>query len=110
MNRIEFGIFLKKTFNARYNQGRQEWRFNNGDRVYALAVSYESNRSTYEPHLCAVTLFEREDYGPLTAARDIGQTMTSVSYTDAGTFKQDRITRDELRAWLVKAIVTHEFR
>jgi hypothetical protein len=109
MNRIEFGIFIKKTFDARYNQGRQEWRFNNGDRVYALDVAYESNRSTYEPHLCKVRLFERTGRTGTNAAEDIGRSSSGVQYLDAGTFEQDRMTRDELRAWMVKAVVTHEF-
>lgn len=109
MNRIEFNIFIKKTFDARYNQGRQEWRFNNGDRVYTLGVRYEDNRSTYEPHVSEVRLFERTGRTGTNAAEDIGRSSSGVQYINAGKFEQDRMTREELRAWLVKAVVTHEF-
>jgi hypothetical protein len=109
MNRIEFNLFLKKTFNAKYNQGRQEWRFNNGDRIYTIDPDYESNRSTYEPHLCKVRMFERSDRSGGNAAEDIGKSSKGVQYIGVGTFELDRMTRDDLRNWIVKAIVTHEF-
>ena len=109
MNRIEFSLFIKKTFGAKYNQGRQEWRFDNGDRVYTLDARYETNRSTFEPHVETVKLFARELRTQENAADDIGRSSKNVKYTLAGEITKDRITREELRAWIVKALVTYEF-
>lgn len=110
MNRIEFNLFIKKTFDAKYNQGRQEWRFHNGDRTYTLTTGYEANRSTYEPHLDTIVLYEREGRSGENAADDVSsKSSANVKYKKVDSLIKDRIGRDELRSWIVKAIVTHEF-
>jgi hypothetical protein len=108
MNRIEFNLFIKKTFGAKYNQGRQEWRLMNGDRIYTLDASFETNRSTYEQHLSKVRMFEHADMVGGPASEDI-KGSASFKYSFVGEIEQDRLTLEELRAWIVKAMITYEF-
>ena len=104
MNRIEFGIFIKKTFTASWHIEVQEWRFRSGDRHYALDVEYEDNRSTYEPHLSSMRLSE----WLIDNATD-DTPRHRVKYAYINKIEKDRFTRDEAKAWIVKSIVTHEF-
>lgn len=111
MNRIELSIFMKKVFDARFNVPQGEWRFSNGDRGYALSIEFEDNRSTYEPHLRAVTMLARKDRSGESAADDIrgSRLIAGGNYKTVGSYDQDRMTREQLRAWIVKTLVTHEF-
>lgn len=111
MNRNDFNIFIKTTFGAQYNQGRQEWRFRNGDRIYTLELGFRrTNALTFESLLSEVRLFERLDSKIGAAAEDIHETRERVSYAHIETEEREAWTCDSLRTWLVKAVLTHELK
>jgi len=76
-----------------------------------LSVEFEDNRSTYEPHLAGVTMLARTSRAGENTADDIrgSRLLPGGNYKTVGSYEQDRMTREQLRAWIVKTLVTHEF-
>lgn len=111
MNRLIFGLLLKKYFAAKPNQAGNEWHFIVNGRRYAVYPTFSICNKTYDVKLAYVSIW-MYPYTPGEDAR------SDIEELKRSSFKATRIAEDldgsditaqELQAWILTSIVSHEF-
>lgn len=103
MNQTQLGLMLKQTWEkVRWIPDQQEWRWKDGDVHLSLSINTRCNNATYESEVSWIHLSVRDvdTAHPVTdrvPVRSIGRC-------------EDNPTAAKVRAWLVKAILTEQFK
>lgn len=102
MNRLQFNLFVRGNFDAKYNQGTREWRFRNGrEHMYTLVGHFKCDHTTWEENMVTLDLSERLVQDEKPSGR--------IPYKSLGKLSSASITAEEAKSWIVKQIIESEF-